>query len=97
MSGTPLITIVTASRGEGASGSVRKFPVAVLYKRKHFVFSFALIALTRGGSTLVPLPQDGRGGRLKASRPPALSVGPDMLNSDDEIEFVVGHLLVNLD
>jgi hypothetical protein len=48
MSGTPLITIVTASRGEGASGSVRKFPVAVLYKRKHFVFSFPLIALTRG-------------------------------------------------
>jgi hypothetical protein len=45
----------------------------------------------------VPLPQDGRGGRLKASRPPALSVGPDMLNSDDDIEFVVGHLLVNLD
>ena len=48
MSGTPLISIVTASRGEGASGSVRKFPLAVLYKRKHFVFSFPLIVLTGG-------------------------------------------------
>jgi hypothetical protein len=49
MSGTPLITIVTTSRGQGASGRVRKSPVAVLYKRKHFVFSFSLIALDEEG------------------------------------------------
>jgi hypothetical protein len=49
MSGTPLITIVTTSRGEGVSGSVRKSAVAVLYKRIHCVFSFSLIAFDEEG------------------------------------------------
>jgi hypothetical protein len=123
MSGTPLITIVTTSHGEGALGSVRESPVAVLYKRIHFVSFVSVIAWALSGNprwrfctkgyisfspfpssrltrrhmgTLMRLAGDGRGRRQQVLRPPALSVGLDMLNSDD-IEFVAGHLLANTD
>ena len=42
--------IETTSTGKGALGAVRKSPVAVVYKRKHFVFSVSLIAFDEEGS-----------------------------------------------